>query len=124
MATLKRFEDLDCWKSAQDVLKATYRILSKEPVKKEFSFQDQMKRAALSVSNNIAEGFERSSIKEKIRFLGLANDSIAEVENMLNAAKNLGFIDQSEFESTFALVSKCQAQLKAFMRYLHSIKTN
>lgn len=124
MATLDSFEELDCWKSAQEVLKITYKVLAKESVRKEFSFQDQMKRAALSVSNNIAEGFERSTTKEKLRFLSYANGSIAEVKNMLYAAKNIGFIDQSEFDSTFAITAKCQSQLKGFMRYLHSIKTS
>jgi len=124
MATLKSFEELDCWKSAQELLVIVYEILGKEKIRKEFSFQDQLKRATLSISNNIAEGFERSSTKEKLRFLSFSNGSLAEVKSMLYAAKNLRFIDQSEFDSTFALASKCQGQLKAFMKYLHSIKTS
>ena len=121
MATLKSFEELECWKSSQDLLVLVYHVLSKEEVKREFSFQDQLKRATLSVSNNIAEGFDRKTPKERIRFLVYASGSLSEVKSMLYSGKRLGFIDDSEFESTFATCNKCHKQLKAFMRYLGSL---
>jgi len=86
---------------------ATLQILKKEEVRREFSFQDQMKRAALSVSNNIAEGFNLKTPKERIRFFIYASGSLSEVKNMLYAAKKLDFINHSEFESTFATSNKC-----------------
>ncbi len=122
MATISKFEDLDCWQSAQELVVGVYSIMKKDEVRREFSFQDQIKRAALSVSNNIAEGFERKSAKERIRFLEFSSGSLSEVKSMLYAALKLEFINQSEFDSTFALCEKCQAQLKGFMKYLHSIK--
>ena len=122
MATIRKFEELDCWNSAQELLVKVYFILNKTEVKREFSFQDQMKRSSLSVSNNIAEGFERRSNKERIRYLEIALGSTSEIKNMVYAALALKFIDQSEFDSTFALCEKCQKQIKGFMRYLHSLK--
>ena len=122
MSTILRFEELDCWNSAQELLMSIYLIMKKDEVRKEFSFQDQIKRAALSVSNNIAEGFERKSAKERIRFLEYSSGSRSEVKSMLYAALKLEFINQSEFDSTFALCEKCQGQVKGFLKYLHSIK--
>lgn len=122
MATISKFEDLDCWNSGQELLVSVYAIMKKDEVRKEFSFQDQIKRAALSVSNNIPEGFERKSAKERIRFLEYSSGSLSEVKSMLYAALKLEFINQSEFDSTFALCEKCQGQVKGFMKYLHTIK--
>ena len=112
MATIYRFEDLEFWKAAKDVLVMIYNISSKEQLKKESSFQDQLKRAGLSVSNNIAEGFERKSTKERIRYLEIALGSASEVKSMLHVGLALGFFNQSEFESTFALCEKCQKLIK------------
>ena len=124
MATIKKFQDLECWKTAQELLVSTYKILNKDELRREYSFQDQMKRATISVSNNIAEGFERSSVKEKIRFLEFASGSISEVKSMLHAAVKLNFITEVEFDSTFALAKKCQGQIRAWMKYLYRLKNS
>jgi four helix bundle protein len=121
LGKINSFEELECWKSAHDLLILVYKTMDKTELKKEFSFQDQIKRATLSISNNIAEGFERTSTKETIRFLVIANSSASEVKNMIIAAYSLNFIDQIEYTSLFESCIKTQKLTKGFIRYLNNL---
>ena len=124
MATIQRFEDLDCWKSAQELVLIVYRICSKEELKREYSLCDQIKRASVSVSNNIVEGFERISNKEFKRFLSISNGSCSEVKNMIYVLHNLKFITDEEFAELMDICQKTQNLIKGFMRYLYSVNQN
>ncbi|MGE5893371.1 MAG: four helix bundle protein [bacterium] len=79
--TYERFEDLPVWKAAVQLAEKIYSLTEKEPFKKEYSLKDQIERAALSVSNNIAEGFERGTTQELLTFLYIARGSAGEVKS-------------------------------------------
>ncbi len=84
MATINSFEDLDIWKKAQELGKLVYDLCeANNKVAKDFSFKDQIKRAVLSISNNIAEGFEYNNNKDFVRYLRIAKGSCGEVRNCL-----------------------------------------
>jgi len=81
--TYERFEDLPVWQKAADLYEATEDLLENENFKASRGFRDQMDRAALSVSNNIAEGFERGTTNELLAFIYIARGSAGEVRSML-----------------------------------------
>lgn len=95
MEKYQQFEDLRVWQSAQELYKLTSKLFNDS---KQFFFRDQILRAALSVSNNIAEGFERKSNKEWIYFLYVAKGSCGEVRSMLYLAEDQNMINKIEKE--------------------------
>ncbi len=99
-----------------------FQIVKGDEFKSEFAFQDQLKRATPSISNNIAEGFERNSTKDRIRFLEYSSGSISEVKSMLYSAPHLNLIRQEDFDILVSLCIKCLRQVRGFLKYLHSIK--
>ncbi|MEQ8909822.1 MAG: four helix bundle protein [Vicingaceae bacterium] len=93
MSAFQQFEDLRVWQSAREL----YNLSSKHfKDSKQYFFRDQILRAALSVSNNIAEGFERKSNKEWVYFLYVAKGSCGEVRSMLHLAVDQKMINESE----------------------------
>ena len=88
-----KFEDLIAWRKSQDVAVSIYSEFSEL---KDFSFKDQIRRAVVSISNNIAEGFERSSKADFVRFLYIALASCSEVKSMLYLAERLNYISEKK----------------------------
>ncbi len=86
MATLNSFEDLECWKSARILTRLIYKIFAES---RDFGFRDQIQRASVSIMNNIAEGFGRIGVKEKLQFTNIAVGSAQEVKSMLFLAQDL-----------------------------------
>src|SRR5271167_2663639 len=78
-----RFEQLPVWQAAIDLAAAVYALTEKPPFRGRYSLRDQIERAAVSVSNNVAEGFERGSKQELLTFLYIARGSAGEVRSML-----------------------------------------
>ena len=85
--TYERFEDVPVWKAAIELGRAVYRFSGQRPFKGQHSLRDQIERAAVSVSNNIAEGFERGTTPELITFLYYARGSAGEVRSMGEGSK-------------------------------------
>ena len=86
MPTIKKVEDIEAWKKARELTRAVYNCSKIEPFSKDFALRDQMRRAAVSVMSNIAEGFERGGTKEFVQFLAIAKGSAGEVEAQLFVA--------------------------------------
>ena len=68
MPTFQSFEDIECWQKARELTREIYSITKKEQFKKDYALKDQIRKAAISIMSNIAEGFERSGTKEFIQF--------------------------------------------------------
>lgn len=92
---IEKFEDILSWKKGKNMAVDIYRTFSNH---KDFGFKDQIQRAAVSISNNIAEGFERQSNKEFKHFLYIAKGSCGEVRSMLNIALDLKYINSNEYK--------------------------
>ena len=96
MAKIERFEDLDLWKDAVKMGVSIYKVTEEGKMAKDFGARDQLRRAAISVSNNIAEGFEYNSNKAFIRFLMYAKGSVGELRSQLYVLKEAGMIEESK----------------------------
>ena len=81
--TYERFEDLPVWKTAIDLAERIYALTEKTPFSRKYSLRDQLERATLSISNNVAEGFERGTTQELLTFLYIARGSAGEVRSIL-----------------------------------------
>lgn len=105
------YENLDVWKRSRQLSIDVYRQLSSC---RDYGFKDQITRSALSVPSNIAEGFERSSIKERIRFIDIAKASMGEFKTQADIGREVGFIERSvasEWLDEAAQLSKMLAGL-------------
>ena len=116
MATYQRFEDLPVWRAAADLYDRTDDFLDRAPPRLTHSFRDQLERAALSVSNNIAEGFERGTTNELLMFLYIARGSAGEVRSMLIVAGRRPYLSnlKSQIADLIALAESCSRQLRAW----------
>jgi four helix bundle protein len=94
---IQRFEDLVAWQKARELNRVMLRLTEQPPIAQKFGFRDQLQRAALSIMNNIAEGFERGSRAEFFHMLSIAKGSCAEVRSMLYVALDAGYIGQETF---------------------------
>ncbi len=95
---VERFEDLFIWQKAVEFAKDIYFITEKPGLKNDFGLKNQMRNAAVSISSNIAEGFERRSRKEYLNFLNIAKGSAGEIRSQLFIAFEIGFIEKEELE--------------------------
>ena len=94
---VQRFEELEAWQIARELANQVYEITKQESVCRDFGFVDQIRRAAISIMNNIAEGFERGSNKDFVRFLFIARGSAGEVRSLLYLGLDQGYLTNSEF---------------------------
>ena len=112
---IEKFEQLNSWMKAQELSIYIYQNLSHI---RDYSFRDQICRASVSVSNNIAEGFDRGTNKEFIRFLFIARGSNSEVKSMLYLAKGLNYIEENNFEKAMLLCEDAGKLINGFISYL------
>ena len=89
---MEHFEDLPIWQKARQLSNAVYDLFEKGPGAKDFGFKDQIQRAAVSIMNNIAEGFERETNNDFAKFLTYAKGSSGEVRSMFYLAEDRGYI--------------------------------
>ena len=94
---IERFEDLIAWQKARELTRQVYLLTRKEEFFKDFGLRDQIRRAAVSVMSNIAEGFERGSTAEYHQFVVIAKGSCAEVRSQLYVGFDAGYITEAEF---------------------------
>lgn len=120
MAMVERFEDLRCWQEARYLVKIVYEMTAKGEVSRDFGFKDQIRRAALSVMSNIAEGFGRMSRRESIRFYEISSASANEVSSISYAAKDLGYWTDQEVETLHQSIMKIRAMNRKLIKYLLS----
>jgi four helix bundle protein len=120
----ERFEQLPVWKSAINLAIQIHGITGKAPFRGRFSLRDQIERAAVSVSNNVAEGFERGTTQELLTFLYIARGSAGEVRSMLCLLEGLpGFSDlRSEISDLKSLAESISRQLRAWADSLQNSK--
>ena len=86
-------KDLDVWKRSMDLVTEIYRLTHKWPANEQYGLTSQVRRAAISIPSNVAEGAARGTAKDFSRFLDIAQGSLAEVETQLEIAKRIGLIE-------------------------------
>lgn len=112
------FEELPIWKEAINIGKEIYLLTEKGKFKTDFSLKDQIRRAIVSISSNIAEGFERANNNEFIRFLLISKGSVGEVRSQLYFGLCLGYLDKQVFEKTNKGLKLLARQIGGFISYL------
>jgi four helix bundle protein len=111
---INRFEDIRAWREARALTKQIYEITRYGAPSKDFGLRDQLQRAEVSVMANIAEGFDCDSHAEFARFLGFARRSAVEVQSLLYAALDVGYIKPEIFKETYEQANKTKAMVSAF----------
>ena len=119
MEKVKRFEDLEVFQRARVLCKEIYRITRGEPFKNDFRFVQQIRAAAGSVMDNIAEGYERDGNKEFVNFLYIAKGSCGEVKSQLLRASDVGFIEKEIYGE---LSQQCMEIGKLLFSLISSIR--
>jgi len=118
----KRFEDLPVWNEAIDLAVQVYALTSNTEFRSKYSLRDQIERAAVSVSNNIAEGFERGTNNELLAFLYIARGSASEVRSMLYLLNRIPAFStlSSHIKALKTKAESCSRQLKAWAQSLQN----
>jgi four helix bundle protein len=98
MDKIKSFTDLVAWQKAHQLVINIYKTTDKFPKKEIFGLINQMRRCAVSITSNVAEGFSRQGVKEKIQFYYLALGSITELQNQLLIAKDINYLSKEKFD--------------------------
>jgi four helix bundle protein len=96
---IERFEDFIAWQKARKLTSDIYSVTGKGRFERDFGLKDQIRRAAVSIMSNLAEGFERGRPTEFHQFLSIAKGSCAELRSQLYVALDVGYLDQSIFEA-------------------------
>ena len=94
------FKDMDAWKQSHELVLLIYRLTKTFPPAETFGLISQMRRAAISIPSNIAEGFSRYSSKEKIQFYAIARGSLTELHNQIIISKDTRFLTEADFQTT------------------------
>lgn len=118
VAKIKRFEDIQAWQKARDLVNSVYGLTRKPSFDQDRGLKDQIRRAAVSIVANIAEGFERRSDKELAQFLYTARGSAGEVRSLLYVALDQSYITDEEFTRVCAGAEEISKALFGFLRYL------
>ncbi|MET0501511.1 MAG: four helix bundle protein [Candidatus Binatia bacterium] len=115
---VKHFEDLNVWKQARQLTQEVYHLTKTDKFSKDFALRDQIRRAAISVMSNIAEGFERGGNQEFIQFLYIAKASCGEVRSQLYVALDQGYAPPSGSENLFQLFKRLSGMISNLITYL------
>jgi four helix bundle protein len=114
------YRDLKVWQLGVEISLAIYKLTDSFPSREQYGLSSQLRRAAVSVSSNIAEGHSRGATKDLIRFLGIARGSVAELETQLIISRNLGFIPANDFDRIMAQLDEESRMLAGLRRSLRS----
>ena len=115
------YKDLIVWQKAMDLVVEAYRITTRFPTDERFGLTIQIRRAAVSVPSNIAEGQGRGPTQDFIRFLSIARGSLQEVDTQLLLAARLGFLPQGDYDRLADLIVEVAKMINGLIR---SIPTN
>lgn len=116
----KSFDEFDVHKKGVLLTKFIFKVLADKRLTNEFGYRDQMKRAVISITNNIAEGSEYNNNKQFVRYLAIAKGSCAEVRNMLILGKELDFFSADEIQEGVALSLEISQGISNFIKYLNN----
>jgi hypothetical protein len=119
---IERFEDLDIWKKSIELYIDIFGVIEISGLKNDFSAKDQLKRATLSISNNIAEGFEYENNLQFIRFLRYSKGSAGEIRNMVTVFFMTGQISKEQHDKLIEKIIEISKSIKGFMKYLSNTK--
>ncbi len=117
MSKIERFEDVIAWQKARVLTREIYKVTRQSNFARDFGLSSQIQRAAVSVMSNIAEGFERAGLGERVQFVSIAKASCAEVRSQLYIALDVEYISPEQFND---LITKSE-EIGRMLGKLHSV---
>jgi four helix bundle protein len=123
MAKIERFEDIHAWQKARDLVREVYSATTDGLFARDFGLRDQIRRAAVSIMLNIAEGFARKTSREFCRFLVIAHGSAAEVQAALYVALDQRYITREQFERLYGTADETSKLIMGFSSYLNKSRS-
>ncbi len=118
--TVKSFEDLDVWKKSIDLVAYIYKIIKFLPREELYGLSDQIRRSAISIPSNIAEGHQRLSTKEYIRFLSIARGSLGELKTQIIICVRLGYLNQEQADVILINCDQIGRMLQGLIKSLYN----
>ena len=119
MASIKRFEDLECWKEARVLVRQIYEFTKKKKFSMDFELKNQIRRSAVSIMANVAEGFHRNSNKDLLKFLDYSRSSIAETLSHAYVALDQDYIVEPEMETLKQQADLVWKKINSLISYLN-----
>ena len=120
MNTSKKFTDLRVWQEAHQLALLVYKATKNFPKEEQFGLTAQVRRAAISVASNIAEGFNRFSLKEKIQFYSISLGSVSELDSQFLLAKDLRYLNEEEYIDIEQRIENIHKGLVALIKKIRS----
>ena len=117
---IKSFTDLSAWQKSHKLVVNLYKITKSFPKSETYSLTDQMRRAATSITSNIAEGFSRKSPKEKTQFYHMALGSLTELQNQLLIARDVDYLSTEDFKQIADQTVDCSKLINGLIRYIRN----
>ncbi|MBI4253420.1 four helix bundle protein [Candidatus Uhrbacteria bacterium] len=121
---IQSFTDLKAWQEGHALVLEIYKITTTFPKDEQFGLTNQLRRAAVSITSNIAEGFSRNSYKEKAQFYSMALGSLTEIQNQLLIARDIGYVERSTFKKIADLTIVVSKIINGLIRGTKSIIRN
>ncbi len=118
MATIKRFEDLECWKNGREICKKIKDVINTTPLSNDYKLKEQINGSSGSIMDNIAEGFGRMGNKEFINFLTYSAGSANECQSQLYRILDRNYITEQVFTEIYELIGVTRAQIIGLIGYL------
>ena len=120
MSGITRFEEIQAWQTARELTNGVYALTNHGDFSRDYGLRDQIRRAAISILSNIAEGFESRSDVQFINYLGMARPSAGEVRAQLYIALDQKYISSEQFQNAYELADKTSRQTANFIKYLEA----
>lgn len=122
MSTFKKFEEIEAWQKARELAREIYTVSGQTSFSKDFALRDQIRRAAISVMANIAEGYGRGGTKEFTQFLSVAKASAVEIMSHLYVALDQRYVDRKTFDRLSGMADEVSRMIAGLMKYLRSVQ--
>lgn len=124
MASIERFEDLEIWQLARELVREVYKLTRRKEFSKDYGLKDQIRRSSVSVMNNISEGFESRTTNRFIDYLGRSKGSCGETRSVSYVALDCKYITESEFRMLYDRCTTISKKTQKLMDYLEGYNSN
>jgi four helix bundle protein len=124
VSEINSYRDLDVWKQSRQLVKSVYQLSRSFPKEEQFGLTNQLRRAAISVPSNIAEGSGRNHSKDSIQFFFIARGSLYEIETQLIISFDLEYISDGHLQEVLEQITRCKKLINGFINYFQKQTTN
>ncbi len=119
---IRSFTDLNTWKEGHKLVVVIYKLTKSFPREERYSLVNQLRRAAVSITSNVAEGFSRRSYSEKAQFYSMAQGSLTELQNQLLVARDVGYLNKRHFDKLAGLTVDVHKLISGLIKKTKSIR--